>query len=102
MFSWAHETVVSSSIRRLAVVNLTKLALAVELAPFGTATYYYKGDTRTLHSFFPKCILPGEDCDYLEFYIEGVLEDRISGDVDWSAAGGKSYQLTGSRAQPPR
>jgi len=23
------------------------------------------------------------DCDYLEFYIDGVLHDRISGSADW-------------------
>ena len=32
------------------------------------------------------------DSDYLEFYIDGVRQDRISGDVDWQQ---KSYTITG-------
>jgi RHS repeat-associated protein len=46
----------------------------------GTVTFYWKVSSE-------------EDCDYLEFYIDGVLEDRISGEVDWQQ---KSYGLTGS------
>jgi hypothetical protein len=34
-----------------------------------------------------------ENCDWLEFYIDGVRQDRISGEVDWTQ---KSYNLSGS------
>lgn len=34
-----------------------------------------------------------EDCDYLEFYIDGEFQHRISGEVDWQE---KSYTLSGS------
>ena len=33
------------------------------------------------------------DSDYLEFYIDDVRQDRISGDVSWAE---KSYEITGS------
>jgi hypothetical protein len=60
-----------------------------------TATYYYKGDTRNRHSCFAKYISSEEDCDYLEFYIDGVLKDQISGEVDWANKISAEY-LTGT------
>lgn len=30
------------------------------------------------------------DCDYLEFYLDGVFKDRISGEVGWTQ---KSYAV---------
>jgi len=33
------------------------------------------------------------DSDYLEFYIDDVRQDRISGDVSWAE---KSYEITGT------
>jgi len=44
----------------------------------GTVTFYWKVDSDA-------------DSDYLEFYIDGVRQDRISGDVDWQQ---KSYTIT--------
>jgi RHS repeat-associated protein len=34
-----------------------------------------------------------QNCDWLEFYIDGVRQDRISGEVDWTQ---KSYNLSGT------
>ena len=33
--------------------------------------------------------------DYLQFYVDGVLKDQISGEVDWQK---KTYTVTGSEA----
>jgi RHS repeat-associated protein len=46
----------------------------------GTVSFYWK-------------VASEEDLDFLEFYIDNVLQDRISGWVDWTQ---KSYTLSGS------
>lgn len=46
----------------------------------GTVTFYWKVDSEENH-------------DYLQFYLDGVLKDEISGDSSWEQ---KSYSVTGS------
>ena len=46
----------------------------------GTVAFYWKVSSEA-------------DSDYLEFYIDSVRQDRISGDLDWAE---KSYEITGS------
>jgi len=46
----------------------------------GTVTFYWKVSSE-------------EGYDYLEFYIDGVRQDRISGEVDWHQ---RQYDITGS------
>ena len=38
-------------------------------------------------------ILSEEGCDWLEFYIDDVLQDQISGEVGWEQ---KSYTVSGA------
>jgi hypothetical protein len=63
------------------------------------ATGYYQSSTMEVDvngpgsgSFYWK-VSSEESCDYLEFYIDGVRQDRISGEVDWSE---KTFTVTGS------
>jgi len=46
----------------------------------GTVAFYWKVSSEA-------------DSDYLEFYIDSVRQDRISGEQDWAE---KSYEITGS------
>jgi hypothetical protein len=46
----------------------------------GTVSFFWRGSSE-------------EDFDYLEFYVDGVRKDRISGSVDWQL---KSYSVTGT------
>jgi hypothetical protein len=46
----------------------------------GTISFYWK-------------VCSEADCDFLEFYIDGMLQDRISGLVDWHQM---TYAITGS------
>ena len=56
------------------------------------------GHTETV-TFYWKVSSEG-GCDYLEFYIDGVLKDQISGEVSWQQ---KSYNISsaGSRRLMP-
>ncbi len=46
----------------------------------GTVSFYWKVSSE-------------EDYDFLEFYIDGLLEDQISGSEDWH---NMTYEVTGS------
>jgi hypothetical protein len=46
----------------------------------GTVSFYWKVSSE-------------EDYDFLEFYIDGSMQDRISGSMDWQQ---KAYWITGS------